>query len=262
MITDKIKFFFKNISNNPYWFLKVYYTRFIHKLKRQEIPPIKLNYLNPEETINYLVNNPSKSIARIGDGEIAVFLGGDIYFQNYSQFYKNEFLRMLLDENKDLLIGIPAYEVSNTATNLRENKYDPSYWDSAKVLFDRVLNKKKVYGSYNISSFFRNNYCLISRLWKGKDVIIVGGVTKYFKTKKLQYAKDQILVETVEKNALDDFDSIFKTVRTVYENLNSKNCVVLIGCGPCATILAYWLSKHKIVAYDLGHFFDINEGVW
>jgi len=259
---QRIKFYLNNIINNPYWFFKVYFERLLYKVINQEIPVLNIKYLTPQETINYLVDNPEKSIARIGDGEIAVFLGGDIYFQKYSQTYKDEFLKMFRKNNKNLLIGIPAYESSSNSEELINKKINPSYWDSSKILFKYILDRDTDYGSYNISSAFRNDYGFISKLWKDKDVIIVGGVAKYFKDKKLKYAKKQILVRSPNNNAMSDLNNIFKNIKSVYKKLNSQNCVVLIGCGPCATILAYWLAKENITAYDLGHFFDINEGVW
>jgi len=256
----KNKFYINNIKNNPYWFFKIYVKRFVYKISKREVPSISLDYFTPKETIDYLVENRNISLSRIGDGEIAVFLGGDIYFQNFSCIYKNEFLKMFEENRDNLLIGIPAYEISSSVKELVDKKYNPSYWNNAKILFKALLSKKKKYGSYNISSAFRSDYDFISRLWKDKEVVIVGGVAKYFKNKQLKYVKKQIIIDSPEENSMDEFKEIYNNTKEAYKSLN--NGVVLIGCGPCATILAYWLAKDNIISYDLGHFFDINEGVW
>lgn len=81
-------------------------TRIIYRFNSILKYLLKLNILSTEESINYLIDNKC-SLARYGDGELNIIMGGNIHFQDYNEELANRLKLILTEKQNHIMIGIP-----------------------------------------------------------------------------------------------------------------------------------------------------------
>ena len=91
----------------------------------------------------------------------------------------------------------------------------------------------------------------MKRIWNGRDIVIVEGTQSRTGVGNDLYdnAKSLRRILGPSKDAFDVYD---KMLDAIIRNV-SKEELVLMSYGPCATILAYDLAKLGYQAIDLGH---------
>ena len=234
-------------------------TRIIYRFNSILKYLLKLNILSTEESINYLIDNKC-SLARYGDGELNIIMGGDIHFQDYNEDLANRLKLILTEKQNHIMIGIPI-AINSTRDYKREVK---KFWDmnmsTGRMHWHRYCNHRKQYISANMTrcymdyedknkskEWFKQFY----RLWENLNILIVEGESSKLGVNNdiFKYCKSIKRLICPSKNAYDVYDNILKKI----EEVNSSYDLVLVSLGPTATVICYDLSKLGIRAIDIGH---------
>ncbi len=188
-----------------------------------------------------------KSIARYGDGEFNHVRGAKNVSQVADERLTNELTRILVEPQKNLLVGIPTLDERN-----------PKYlnWASRAPGYACHLNKHMTYHSsfisrpdnapwINTEEFFNK----IEGLWRDQYVTLVGNGVRSLKQDFLlgTGAKDVFFVQCAYRDAYAQIDELESAVEQQGANR------VLICAGPAGTVLAARLARRKYHALDMGH---------
>jgi hypothetical protein len=199
--------------------------------------------LTEEQTIDLALKG--ESLARIGDGELRLALGGKHIAQESTKEIANEL--------RKIIIAGPRIVARVCIPNTQGQNSKPMFWskyslDQYRALYDRNY----VYGSSLIcrpdSAPWIDNeayWLKVRKLWEGRDVTLVIG-TRGGSLTYLKHAASVRLVYGPERDAYRDIDRI-------EEEIGAPSGPVLMCLGPAATCLAARLSAKGLWAVDLGH---------
>ncbi len=199
-----------------------------------------------------------QSLARYGDGELAIILRRGIWFQKRSRRLAVR-LRETLRSTK-LLIGIPPI---GSAADLQGRGFSPAYVDYCSQLLD-MCDPQITYGSSLITRIGHVTHeelrVIISRfhaLVDGRHVVVVKGNDGRSDHSILERYADRVsVVDIPAKNAFSYYDEITENIRAA----RGADSLVLISAGPTATILAADLAAEgQCQAIDFGHFWVTLE---
>lgn len=184
----------------------------------------------------------TNSLARFGDGELSLALGGDCISQARDATLALELKVILRNTARDLLVGIPNVE----------SKTKPAWakYGAAKYV---ALYGQGVFGSSFITrpdsapwidtpEFWQ----LLTQLWVRRDVVLVAGTERSLRADQLVGANSVRRVDTPRRDAYAEIDRIL-------EEIGKPAGTVLMCAGPTATVLAARLAAKGVHAVDLGH---------
>lgn len=223
----------------------------------------KENIMSIEKTI-YYIDEKKCSIARFGDGEFNLILNNaDIGFQKSTYDLSYSLEEVLKNQNNNLLICIPS--TINTVRGMK--KIAGEYWINwaireqrrvVKLLRDNC-GKSYYYGNALItrpymdwkrSNIAQKSYPMLKRLWNNIKILIVEG-----EQTRLGVGNDLfenvISIKRILVPAKDAFKEIENIERCVSENYSGE--LILLACGPTATILAKYFADRNMRALDIGH---------
>ncbi len=225
----------------------------------------KLNFLSPEETFNYIIDNDS-SIVRLGDGEFGLMRGASVYFNDWRQKFNKDLQRGLLEilssKSSNMIICLPGDHLTKTREELEKiGKGDEfKYWINSKVLLHKYVQKDRVYGSSFAFYPVINtgiDYRKLKEYFLKKNVIIITSSLERFKD--ISLGKSTHLIEAPKS---DGWDKIAE-IRTTFHELIKKNnyppkeVLVMVSMGPAAKVFVYELAEEGYTAWDAGQFFDL-----
>lgn len=186
-----------------------------------------------------------KSLARFGDGELKIIIGGGCVFQKPDEIMTRELRQILLDAGKDerLLVCIPR---------LWHGSPVPPRWERFLLPeFTRYMTGHP-YGSAFVS---RLNYWPagtepgywkdIAALWRGLDIVLVRGSDKSLRKRD---APEAASVEEI----LAPASNAYEWVPRLEFALKNETRRVLLSLGPAATALAARLARRGVQAVDMG----------
>lgn len=181
-------------------------------------------------------------VARYGDGELSLALGGDCIFQKRNGVLANELRKILLRPRQNLVVCIPNCEAPTKKAWARY----------AGENYTRLYHPDLTYGSAFISRpdsapwIDRPEYWdKLASLWRGKHVTLVRGTDVSLRAEGLDAASVRIIHGPGE-DAWSEIDRID-------EEIGTPAGPVLLCLGPTATVLAWRLSQRKVQGLDLGH---------
>lgn len=215
--------------------------------------------LDIAETVQ-LLNNSNKSFCRFGDGEIALMQDGrGGVFQKYDDRLAHLLKEVITSKNDNLLIGINYY-FFNSPKNLHQRQ-EIFYRCISGEFRERLLpylSLNHTYGDSLISMpyhlyrifDFKSYYKTISKLWAGKDIVIICGKTVFSSIKYncFDNAKSIEYIFGPRINAFSEFDSLLDQALST-----STDKIKFIILGQTATALAYQLCLNGHRAIDIGH---------
>lgn len=207
-----------------------------------------------EESVNEITNS-RKSLARFGDGEILVADGKDIGFQKADARLSEKLRSILSTPQENLLVGIPhSYYYSQIGKTLQNA--NPTVKDFAlyaepvlRKILDKYLNKEMTFSQTGLTV----------------DEKVFSVFRKFFEKKKLVLVGCKEAFQAYKFNIFDSalhFDYEFvpnKHCFSVYDELLArllryeKDVLMILMCGPTATVLAADLAEKGFQALDLGH---------
>jgi hypothetical protein len=196
------------------------------------------------ETIDAVISG--KSLARFGDGEYNIMLGGNCVSQKYDPKLEKELRAVMWGPHKNCIVG-----------TVRKMPESPKNW-----FWDNITSRKKTDDLHNPAIKYYSAFVTrpdsapwiitqeywqkVTSLWRDKDVSLVAGSGRSLTPEKLKLAKSVQLIEATYRDSYAIVSDLEKRC------LDSKNHVILLCCGATATVLANRLSPHKH-AIDLGH---------
>lgn len=197
-----------------------------------------------------------KSIARYGDGEFKICLGGAAKAQEADSRLRKKLTRALIDSG-ECLIGIPNIR-DVLARHTVGQKQD--FWARFMSMKSLLVNRQYVSAFItrpdsapwiDTPEYWRR----IESLWLGRDVTLVRGSSKSLTADDLIGAKHVTEIVTAGKiqpdgrvwhrDAFSEYESLLNRIGTPER--------VLLCLGPCATALAVDLCARGVHAIDLGH---------
>lgn len=207
------------------------------------------------ETLKLLVDT-DLSIARYGDGELMIIEGKNIPFQEYDKNLAQRLEDILRNTNDNLLVGIPYvyfYAKYDALLNDSEKSYR---WYSIPKLRRNLLSYIDLstkYCSAEISTLISGSdelYKSFRRIWQDKKIAVVTckSVWDGVKYNIFDNAKEIQNIWVSNKHAWAENDRVLSEVQKL-----SKDTLVILMCGPAATVWADDLSKLGYRALDIGH---------
>lgn len=196
--------------------------------------------LSEDDTVSAAL--AGKCIARYGDGELNLALGGTCIFQRPNPVLAHELRKILVRPRPNLVVCIPNIEAPTKASWKR-------YGDRQ---YANLYGAGMVYGSAFISRpdsapWIDNDayWDRLETIWRGKDVTLVIGTDVSLRPEQID-AKSLRVIQGPGADAFSQIDRIDAEI-------GNPAGPVLLCLGPTATVLAWRLSKRKIQGIDLGH---------
>lgn len=209
------------------------------------------------------------SMCRFGDGEFEMIQGKKRpWFQKPDGLLGKRLKEILITENNFINIaisqnffGFEQYK-EEVANEIRNYMYgDTREYILGLVDMDRIYYDAYVTRPYIIYKERKNAdkiFPLFKKVWKNRDVVIVEG-----EYSRIGVGNDLLLgassirrILCPKKNSWDVYDKIINKVK---KNI-SKDDLICISLGPCATVLAFDLAKDGYQALDIGQL--DNEYEW
>ena len=204
------------------------------------------------ETIRHLLSY-NCSIARYGDGELKICLGGSAIAQPGSPALQGRLKQILKNTDPGLLVGIPRM---HDGLEVQKKKFWTKY---SQPRFTDLYIQKGVYGSAFITrpdSAFHIDcaeyYELVKLLWKNKRVLLYQGVNRRFLKAEPNLFSTAESYTVLYGPSYDAF-SEYKTIFQILKNESDRDTVIVLSLGPTATVLANDLTIIGRQTLDLGH---------
>lgn len=250
----------------PMWQYEIRY----HKFDLNEISELfeiyKLypkNIMNSIDSIDFIIKNKI-SVARIGDGEIVnEIVGKRCYFPEL----KERLIKILMEgSNSKCLVCTNAFFPADQNIKLFLRKVAAFYWIKVITLetFKTLkFTKNGMYGdAYCFLNYFKENDSkdvveqkkkYIRKIWDKRKILfvvnknspVVNDTTEFCDTKEKAY------IYGPAAGAFSEYERIMKEIKQY-----DKDWLIYIELGPCATILAYELSKLGYQALDMGNYYS------
>lgn len=227
---------------------------------------MRLNILDNDKSIDGMINS-NKSLARYGDGEMSIILGGYINFQQYDKELACRLKEILTSNmNKDIMIGIPKAILDTSDYNYKAKQFWKQNMDTGRMHWKKMCNSKNIYCNASMTRLFRDYedkrnsirwFEKFKLIWNEKNILLVEGQESQMGVNNDLFNNTKSIQRIIapSKNAYNHYSKILNIIKA-----NSENKLVLISLGPTATVLAYDLCKEGIRALDIGHIqLEYNE---
>lgn len=195
-----------------------------------------------EETIRAV--GTGLSLARLGDGELKLILGGSALREPPNPKLGEELRTIVRKAKRGLIVGIPTLCISGP-------KYEN--WRKHAERFCSVLHPQMDYYSAFVSRpdsapwiATRGFAERVERLWRGKRVCVIAEPTGFMVRTVAKSAAHLTHIECRRHGAYEQIEHLAKqTIRAAPE-------VVIMAAGPTATCLASRFAGEGLQAVDLG----------
>lgn len=219
-----------------------------------------------EETMEYITGHRA-SIARFGDGEMALVCGREMLFEPANELIQARLVKVLQDPSPDCLVAIPDIFGNLSAYKERDHAFwrEVALWSRERMY--AAMNEgyktsppRLLLGNPYISrpymnladpSAAQNVFGAWKALFDSKNILIVEGRFSRFGIGNdlLDGAKSIRRIWCPPRFAFARYDEIHSVVK----HEAKQDDLVILALGATATILAYDLSKEGYWAIDTGH---------
>ena len=227
---------------------------------RNILLPLVPSVLNKAESLSLLRDKP-KSLARFGDGEIAIMHGKDIPFQKYDAILAEKMLKVLQTSRDDLYVGISDYfhALSPDALTLSRSFHRHTVPELRRFILKNANPEIRYLHASCFTGYFDAKddqlYGKVSaskrQLFAGKDIVLVAGKSVFSKLEHdvFELAASKTFIEAPSIDAFQEYSSILDEI-TRHAGKDSLICLIL---GPTATAMASDLTDAGYMAWDVGH---------
>lgn len=229
------------------------FNRMLNSLFKQKI-------YDTDNSIDLLLKNDI-SLARYGDGELNIMMGGDIHFQSFDSQLADRLKNLLKNnQNNRLMIGVPL--AINSVDGYKKQVKD--FWnmnmDTGRIHWFRYCGFKKIFLNASLTRcyidyedktkskiWFERLMCL----WKDKTILIVEGNLSRLGVDNglFSNAKSIKRILTPANNSWYKYELILEETLKVASGFD----LILASIGPTATILAEDVSRKGFRIIDIGH---------
>ena len=212
-------------------------------------------------SIRYIIENRC-SVSRFGDGEFDVLLGknGNTFQKANTQLA--ELLKKVITsvDAPNHMIGIP-YPLKSTSGlrplsrdfwgyYVKENLENLlPYFSKDRNYLDTQLSR--FYIAYKDKSHCKEHLALLKQIWDTRDIVIVEGRESRTGVGNDLYDNANS-IQRILGLSTNAFDKYYEMLDVIRNNV-SKDKLIILSYGMCATVLAYDLAKLGYWAIDLGH---------
>lgn len=188
-----------------------------------------------------------KCLARFGDGELKLMRGSSAMREPPSTKLARELIDVLQRPHANLIVGVPTLDPAG-----------PKYqnWLKHAVHFCALLSPEVNYYSAFVSrpdsapAIENRAYAeSVQRLWSGKKVVVVCEAEGFMLRTVSQEPGAPASVHHIECPKRETY-RVLKSIHR--EVLRLDPDLVILSCGPAATVFANRLAKNGIHALDLG----------
>lgn len=184
------------------------------------------------------------SIARFGDGELRLAVGGSAISQQADKRLAAELRAILRDDVPGLLVGLPNFDKTprqDVWAKYRKGKFAALYASGREYASSFITRPDSA------PWIDRPEYwAAVGQLWAGLDVVLVAGDRKSITPEILSEAASVRVVKAPPKHAYSEAERIEREV-------GQHTGLVILCLGATATVLAARLHKRGVRALDLGH---------
>lgn len=184
----------------------------------------------------------TNSLARFGDGELSLALGGNCISQVQVPALQKELREILQNKSAELLVGIPNLESKTKPAWAKygEPKYTALY--GGGTFGSAFITRPDSAPWIDTAEYWHQ----LAKLWEKRDVVLVAGTDRSLRPEQLVGVLEMRRVNTPRRDAYAEIDRIL-------EEIGTPAGTVLMCAGPTATVLAARLAKKGVHAVDLGH---------
>ncbi len=214
-----------------------------------------------DETLDLLINT-NCSIARFGDGEFNIIMGGKAVFQESDPVLSKRLKEILTSNSTNLYVGIPKVyfniSVINKKLDFQPRDFILNWFFPQEEILRSLIDLYKEYIPTEITQMymhfsdydFEKYFEKIKEIWKNKDIVIACGdrVFDNIENNIFDCASSIEYVYCPTTNAFSQYDEILGKLK----NFDTSKLMILI-LGPTATVLAYDLNNLGYRALDFGH---------
>jgi hypothetical protein len=186
----------------------------------------------------------TQSIARFGDGELRLAVGGSAISQKADKRLALELRSILRDEVPGLMVGLPNFEKTprqDVWAKYRKGKFAALYV-SGREYASSFVTRPDSAPWIDTPEYWSS----VRQVWANREVVLIAGDRKSFTPELLSGASSVRTIAAPSKDAYSEADRI---EREVGEHAD----LVILCLGATATVLAARLHKRGIHALDLGH---------
>lgn len=223
----------------------------IRALAALRIPGAPLDVEGEMETLRAICERRA-SIARYGDGEMEVMIGGGIYFQEHDPVLARRLRSILREPRPNFLIGIPNFDALQIKTEGRKGS-----WQRYRRMFSHLVRRGAKYHSAFVSrpasivGLESSEYFEAwQKVWAGREVVIVHHSTETAEHPLFRTAGKVHFEFCPGKNAFREYNALLE--RTALY-CSRADVLFLIAAGPTAGVLAWDLAERGVQALDIGH---------
>jgi glycosyltransferase family protein len=192
------------------------------------------------------------SIARYGDGELEIMIGGGIYFQEYDAELARRLRHILRAPRPSFLIGIPNFDGLQIKTQSRKGS-----WQRYRRLFSHLVRRGVEYHSAFVSrpasivglesaEYFQ----AWASLWEGREIVVVHHAAATAEHSLFRSARLVNHVACPAQNAFREYPALLERAAAWCAK---PEVLFLIAAGPTAGVLAWDLAERGAQALDIGH---------
>lgn len=242
------------------FFLKRQYHKYIAiPLAQRKLKDLSI--LSSEDSIKFILGRKC-SVSRFGDGEFDVLLGRNgNTFQIADEMLAKRLKEVLTaDDVPNHYVGIPIPLVDTSLLRASSKDFWGFYTLYNVDFLKPYLSSKRVYLDTQLSRFYiiykNKSRCthhleLLRQIWNKKDILIVEGKLSRTGVGNDLYSNANSIKRILgcSTNAFERYDEMFESIK----RYATKEQLILLSYGMCATVLAYDLAKLGYWAIDIGH---------
>jgi glycosyltransferase family protein len=228
--------------------LSHYRTRALAALR---IPGVPLHVVGERETLQE-IGRRRASLARYGDGELEIMIGGGIHFQEYDPVLARRLRILLRQPGRRFLIGIPNFDALQIRTESRRGS-----WERYRRMFSHLVRRGREYHSAFVSRpagivglESAEYFAAWQSLWADREVVVVHHSAATAEHPLFAQARNVQFVFCPAKNAFREYADVLDRAAM---HCAKPDVLFLVAAGPTAGLLAWDLSERGAQALDVGH---------
>lgn len=223
----------------------------VRALAAFRIPGAGMRVIGERETLHALRERKA-SIARFGDGELEIMIGGGILFQEYDAELARRLRRILRSPRADFLVGIPNFNALKIKTQSRIGS-----WRRYRRIFSHLVRRGAEYHSAFVSRpasivglESAEYFHAWESLWAGREVVIVHHSEATAKHELFRSASGVHFVPCADQHTFREYAALLERAAA---HCGRPGVLFLIAAGPTAGVLAWDLAGRGAQALDVGH---------
>ncbi len=225
-----------------------YRTRALAALR---IPGAALHVVGERETLQ-VIRDRRASIARYGDGEMEIMIGGGIHFQEYDPALARRLRGILREPRPNFLVGIPNFNALQIKTESRKET-----WERYRRMFSHLVRRG---GEYH-SAFVSRPASIVGlesaeyfetwqQVWAGREIVVVHHTAATAEHPLFRGARKVHFEFCPGKNAFREYAAVLERLGA---HCVRPDVLFLIAAGPTAGVFAWDLAERGAQALDIGH---------